>query len=203
MPPPQFFDQFGIVTVADVLSESDRRAIRESMDSVPAFEGGIWNADKGLHLSPDVKKRKEFELTDPQILELVSDSLFSLIPQLSRHFALEIVSIQPPKFTRYDEGDYYQLHRDVSPSRDGPVTIEERKIAITIFLNEEGGEEVEGDYQGGNLTFYGLMDQHPWHGVGLPLESEPGMLVAFRPDIMHEVTPVTGGSRYAITTWYT
>ena len=35
------------------------------------------------------------------------------------------------------------------------------------------------------------------------LDPTPGMLVAFRSDILHEAQPVSFGKRYAIVTWFT
>jgi predicted 2-oxoglutarate/Fe(II)-dependent dioxygenase YbiX len=31
---------------------------------------------------------------------------------------------------------------------------------------------------------------------------EPGMLIAFRAETTHEITPVTHGERYSIVSWY-
>ncbi len=73
---------------------------------------------------------------------------------------------------------------------------------MIIFINQEGEDLDEGDYVGGNLTFYGLLNDPNWQNIGLPLESEPGLLIAFRPDMPHEVTPITEGSRFTITTWF-
>ncbi|NJM52005.1 MAG: 2OG-Fe(II) oxygenase [Blastocatellia bacterium] len=106
------------------------------------------------------------------------------------------------KFTRYDEGDYYRTHLDISPHANAPAVINDRQVSIIIFVNQEGENLSEGDYIGGNLTFYGLLKDRQWQNVGLPLESEMGLLIAFRPDMPHEVTPVTEGSRFTITTWF-
>ena len=94
------------------------------------------------------------------------------------------------------------MHLDISPHAEAPAIINDRKVSIIIFVNQEGEDLEEGDYCGGNLTFYGLLDDPNWRNVGLPLESEAGLLIAFRPDTFHEVTPVTEGTRLTITTWF-
>jgi SM-20-related protein len=50
-------------------------------------------------------------------------------------------------------------------------------------------------------VFYGLLEDPRTHGHGLAVEGEPGLLLAFRPDLLHEVTPVLHGDRYTIVTW--
>jgi hypothetical protein len=37
---------------------------------------------------------------------------------------------------------------------------------------------------------------------GLPIGGEPGMLVAFRSDVLQEVRPVTRGERQTVVSWY-
>ena len=67
---------------------------------------------------------------------------------------------------------------------------------------EESLIPVDGKYCGGNLTFYGLMDNETFGKFGLPLVGEPGMLITFPPNLGHEVTEVTSGERFTIATWY-
>jgi SM-20-related protein len=67
-----------------------------------------------------------------------------------------------------------------------------------LFLNGEGGADQPSSYGGGQLTFYGLMGDR----LGLPLAGRPGLLVAFRSDLVHAVTPVTRGERYTVVSWF-
>jgi SM-20-related protein len=124
------------------------------------------------------------------------------MPKMAEHFGIKLKDVQPIKFTRYDTGDYYRMHIDISPRTDAPAIINDRKVSVIIFVNQEGENLEEGDYVGGNLTFYGLLNDPKWKNVGLPLESEKGLLIAFRPETPHEVTTVTEGSRFTITTWF-
>jgi predicted 2-oxoglutarate/Fe(II)-dependent dioxygenase YbiX len=39
--------------------------------------------------------------------------------------------------------------------------------------------------------------------VGLPLEAEPGLLITFRAEALHAVSPVTHGERRTIVSWFT
>jgi predicted 2-oxoglutarate/Fe(II)-dependent dioxygenase YbiX len=48
-------------------------------------------------------------------------------------------------------------------------------------------------------VLYGLLGEK--HGI--PISGEPGLLIGFRADTVHEVRPVTRGRRYAVLSWLT
>ncbi len=73
---------------------------------------------------------------------------------------------------------------------------------MVVFLNEPGETLDPPGYGGGLLTFAGLLDDPKLRTVGVPLVAETGLLVAFRSDMLHAVTPVTHGERYTIVTWF-
>lgn len=78
----------------------------------------------------------------------------------------------------------------------------ERKVTIVIYLNDETDEPTQHSYQGGNLTFYGLVKNETFEEFGYPIKGEAGKLIAFPSTVMHEVTPVIRGTRYVISSAY-
>jgi predicted 2-oxoglutarate/Fe(II)-dependent dioxygenase YbiX len=72
-----------------------------------------------------------------------------------------------------------------------------------IFLNGTADDDAPAGYTGGELTFHGLLNGAEWEKCPFPLTAEPGLLVAFRSDTVHEVRPVTSGRRYTIVSWFT
>lgn len=202
MPFPDFFEQFGLYSEYEFLHADFCGQLCSEMESATAVIGGVWNHGIGDNIKEEVKKRKEYIGLPPETELKIRQKLLQLMPKMAERFGLELKDVQPIKFTRYDEGDYYRIHLDISPHADAPAIINDRKVSIIIFINQEGENLSEGDYVGGNLTFYGLLKDRQWQNVGLPLESEMGLLIAFRPDMPHEVTPVTEGSRFTITTWF-
>ena len=102
----------------------------------------------------------------------------------------------------YREGDFFLPHEDSGHEPDDVEEVKERQVSAVLFLNAES--EVPGPdiYGGGSLSFYGLIDDPRMKGRGIPLIGEPGLLVAFRPELVHEVTPVTHGERYTVVTWF-
>ena len=73
-----------------------------------------------------------------------------------------------------------------------------------MFLNDESAEPSSTTYEGGRLTFYGLLDDEGLGGksMAFPVPGEAGLFVAFPTDVIHEVTPVLRGERYTIVTWF-
>jgi predicted 2-oxoglutarate/Fe(II)-dependent dioxygenase YbiX len=57
-------------------------------------------------------------------------------------------------------------------------------------------------YQGGELEFYGLVDDARLKNRALPLTGEAGLLVAFRAETMHAVSPIVAGERLTVVTWF-
>jgi SM-20-related protein len=123
------------------------------------------------------------------------------MPKLEQHFKLELSDCQPPQFLIYREGDFYEPHCDDNSRPDYPQDIQQRKISIVIFLNGEAEEHKQDSYNGGALTFYGLIADPRCAAIGFPLAGETGLLVAFRSNIFHEVKPVTQGERHTIVSW--
>ncbi|MFB3062489.1 MAG: 2OG-Fe(II) oxygenase, partial [Candidatus Binatia bacterium] len=71
---------------------------------------------------------------------------------------------------------------------------------MLILLNAPDDRDVP--YQGGDLTFFGLLDIPDSDKFGFALEPELGMLVAFRSNVLHSVSPILSGNRYVIVAWF-
>lgn len=121
-----------------------------------------------------------------ETVALVIQKLLALKDSIERHFDVVLNECEDPQFLRYREGDFFVAHQD---GNTGLLRLEteQRMISTVTFLNR--------DYSGGSLVFSNLRER-----FGMP--AEPGMLVAFRSETTHEVTPVTHGERYSIASWY-
>lgn len=103
-------------------------------------------------------------------------------------FRFDINMIEPFQFAQYDAGraEFYGKHMD---STYGELNASaSRKLSITLQLTDED------KYQGGNLQLY--QGENP---VIAP--KKKGMLVVFPSFVIHEVTPVTAGTRHSLVTW--
>lgn len=132
---------------------------------------------------------------------MVERALDAIRPDLERHFHVSLTTREPPNYLVYGPGAFFAPHRD--RPRDAAVVPEvvDRQISVVLFLSAP--RSIAGDgYQGGGLSFYGLLDGPDWKEVGFGCDADPGLLVAFRADTLHEVSPVTAGKRCTIVTWF-
>jgi len=98
---------------------------------------------------------------------------------------------------RYVPGDFFVPHRDVEEVEgEAVIDVQRRFVSLLIFLNAPDDPDVP--YQGGDLTLYGLLDIPDSEKFGFPLNIEQGMLVAYRSNTLHGVSPILSGNRYVI-----
>lgn len=208
MPTAEFFTQYGLFAVKEFFDREFCAQICaeiEAESSVPgaALKGAVLKQEADSPLPDEEIRRTSLFILSSPVAVRVREKLFELMPRVAEHFALELTGCQTVKFAVYRAGDYFKPHVDVVDYENATREIKERKVSVVIFLNRETAEAQEGTYCGGQLTFYGLMNNSVFADFGLPLAPEPGLFVAFSPRLLHEVTPVTSGQRYVVLTWYT
>jgi PKHD-type hydroxylase len=102
----------------------------------------------------------------------------------SEYYKFDIDLIQNLQFTEYtSEGDFYGKHLDMGEYETRP-----RKISFSIQLSKEE------EYTGGDLRFY-------YSDTAIVADKEMGTMTSFPSYILHEVLPVTEGTRYALVGW--
>jgi len=93
---------------------------------------------------------------------------------------------------KYEIGDQYKTHMD-SLGTHSTRWIEKdnsnlhnktRKMSMSLILND--------DYEGGDLILYGAGK----------VKQEIGSMVFFPSFLLHEVRPVTKGTRYSLVVWF-
>lgn len=121
----------------------------------------------------------------PEVHHLIGHKLTDISAGLCQHFALSgPLQWEPLQFLCYRSGDYFRPHADTIADRP-------RALSVVLYLSDPG------TYQGGQLRF------HPPGESAVTLAPSAGMLLAFRPELVHEVTPLHSGKRYSIATWAT
>ena len=133
----------------------------------------------------------------------LTDRIGALRADLAGHFEMHLNGHEGPTFLMYQPGGFYEPHVDRAAADETQISPRRRRVSVVIFLNAMSTAPGPGDYSGGALTFYGLVDDPAWRSVGFALDPMPGLLVAFPSHIVHEVTPVTAGDRYTIVDWFT
>jgi PKHD-type hydroxylase len=104
----------------------------------------------------------------------------------SQYFKFDIFGfIEGMQFTRYDApGGKYGFHKD--KMLDGLI----RKLSLVVQLSEPE------DYKGGDLCLQIAEEPEA-------MSKQRGRLVLFPSYVLHEVTPVTDGTRYSLVSWIT
>jgi predicted 2-oxoglutarate/Fe(II)-dependent dioxygenase YbiX len=199
----EFLRRLGLFTVAEFLSPGECAHFR-GLAAVSEGVAATIYRDREIQLDEQARKTLEVRLKDPVQLD-VERRMHALSPAFERHFGLELDGSDRLHWLVYRSGDFFRLHSDVASDvavdPSGPYRkLAMRAVSVVVFLNHPNhGEE---PYQGGDLTFYGLMKTPGAKEYGFPVDAETGLLVAFPSATLHEVSPVTGGKRYTLVTWF-
>jgi peroxiredoxin/predicted 2-oxoglutarate/Fe(II)-dependent dioxygenase YbiX len=127
----------------------------------------------------DVKRRRDYLIPDAAVQARLRESIMSrLVPLIERSFQSRPTQIERYIVSCYDsrDGAHFVPHRDNTT----PLTAH-RQFAVTINLND--------DYDGGDLRF-------PEFGERRYRAPRCGAIV-FSCSLLHEVTRMTAGRRYA------
>ena len=199
VPDPEFFARFGIFS-RRFLDDATCTELRTEMRTASGSPATVAPADE--EVDEGYRRTKMADVSDPT-REKIRARLLSLMPELSGYFDVPLSEVQRPQFLVYRRGDFFRRHIDSAEDDSAAQAVRARRVSTVVFLNGEGQEADEDSYGGGALTFYGLLgDDPPARDVGLPLTGATGLLVAFRSDAIHSVTPVTHGERYTIVSWF-
>jgi SM-20-related protein len=179
--------------IRDVLDGAGCEALRGEMREASASAAALL----GQAVRPQIRKVSRVAVP-PATCERVTRLLMEQKGVLERHFGLTLGECEEPQFLRYATGDFFVPHQDGNT----PLVFDQsrfRKISAVIFLSPQSHDPVPETYGGGSLVLHGPYSGPPSR---LPVAASPGMLVAFRAETTHEVTPVTHGERFTIVSWY-
>jgi PKHD-type hydroxylase len=105
-------------------------------------------------------------------------------------FGYDLVGFEGIQFTKYafnkdQSGDFYSSHKDTALLPGGTI----RKLSFTIQLSDPA------NYDGGDVILYNSFTDF------VTLNRAPGSITFFPSYTIHEVTPVTKGTRYSLVGW--
>jgi SM-20-related protein len=200
MPTSSFFAALWLFVAENFFDAELCARIRSELRVAAGRQGRIYK--RGTVLIDEKQRRTKLLEVDAPTMSFVEERLQGLKPALESHFHLVLTGCETPQFLVYREGDFFRQHLDHGPEPDDPQYLKDRRVSAVVFLNGQAEEPGPDSYCGGSLKLYGLMDDPPWKACGFPLIGEPGLLVAFRSDVLHEVEAVTHGERYSIVSWF-
>lgn len=138
------------------------------------------NVDMGA-----LKRTEDYTIVEPMMQKAVSDRIaYRVGPELAKAFGFDRgFTFDAHVILSYsaDGGHYFRAHRD-----NGAPSTHDRAFAASINLND--------DFEGGALTF-------PEYSK-VCIRPPAGAAAVFSCSLLHEVTPVTKGRRYTLTTFF-
>lgn len=174
-----------LITLENVLSKDEVRQFREHLTKATWLDG---NTTAGS-LARQVKQNQQLDDDKEPAISLGNH----VVRQLTQHpkfiSAALPARIYPPKFNRYSTSETYGAHIDSALMQvPGSAITLRTDLSATLFLTEPD------EYEGGELlieTEYGSQR----------VKLNAGDLVLYPSTSLHQVTPVTSGTRVASFFW--
>ena len=175
-----------VLVAPNVMSADCRAALIdffERSDHVAGRMAAVVDGRPVNKLDADRKSRRDLELGpgEPLHRRLMDVLAGRCAPAVKLAFQKQVAFVDRILIARYEVGDHFHRHRD----NLAPHTAF-REFAVTINLNTD-------DYEGGGLRFPEFNEQ--------VLAAPAGSAAVFSASLLHEVTPVTRGTRYAVLTF--
>ena len=180
-----------LLTLQGFLSQEDCLAVRRGMDAGMMEEAEVL--DHGIHRQSGVRNAR---LVEPAaaVIDRMEARIESCRDRAATAFALALGDREGAGFIRYPPGGFYRAHRDRGDDAQWEGA-RRRAVAVVIFLNTSRDVSVAGEFEGGVLRLF-------FPDGDIELVPEAGLLVAFRAEVLHEVTEVRGGTRDTVVDWF-
>lgn len=195
----RFIAHYDLLLTPNFLDDARCEEIIREADAGGSNRAMVYGQGDSGYVHDRVRKASRLELSSTTT-EFVNQQLMEHKKTIERHFSISLTDCEEAQFLRYDVGDFFVPHQDGNTGLLRLTSDAERKISVVIFLNRQTDQAEAGSYSGGSLKFSDYRAEQPYSEFELPVHM--GMLVAFRAELTHEVTPVTRGKRYSVVTWY-
>jgi predicted 2-oxoglutarate/Fe(II)-dependent dioxygenase YbiX len=189
----ELLERLGVYIEPEFLSMADCRGLLAAVAAAPVTPGTVIR-DGHAVVDHEVKRLMQVFLKDALAADL-SQRLDAAVARVAQHFRTSLLGHEGVNVYCYAPGDAYAPHRDWYGDDDAATFGHHRQASIVLFLNDPAGL-AGAPYTGGDLVLYDVMGEGPLGQYGIPIPASAGLLVAFRPHLLHEVTPVTGGRRF-------
>lgn len=174
-----------IITIESVFSKDDVRKIRDFL-SHGEWQSGQLTAGEQAR---SVKNNQQLA-ADTKLAQQLGDAVLDALAQNSLFLSAALpLKIFPPMFNRYSSGETYGIHVDNAIRFvPGTPTRIRSDLSATLFLSEAD------EYEGGELE---INDQFGKHDIKLAA----GDMILYPSSSLHQVKPVTSGSRVSVVLW--
>lgn len=174
-----------LLHIPSIFSKEEVSYIRSQLEQASWQDGQLTAG----HIAINCKDNEQLDEQDPFAIKLGDE----IVKRLGNHplfvSAALPYKVFPPMFNRYSGGGTYGFHVDnsIRKSKTSPILVR-TDVSSTLFFSEPE------EYEGGELV---IQDTYGEQRVRLPA----GDLVVYPSTSLHQVTPVTQGTRYASFMW--
>jgi PKHD-type hydroxylase len=173
-----------MIHIPDLLTPDQVARCRDVMTKAAWIDG---NTTAG-HQSGQVKYNLQLPENSPEAREL-GDMVLQALARSPLFFSAVLPKqVFPPLFNRYDAGMTFGSHVDNAIREHYSGTRVRTDVSSTLFISEPE------EYDGGELI---VEDTYGSHAVKLPA----GDMIVYPGTSLHNVTPITRGSRIASFFW--
>lgn len=174
-----------LITIDNVLDLADVRRFRELLDAADWIDGRVTAGS----LATTVKHNQQLEI-DSDLGVSLGNHLLRVLGSHPLFLSAALPEkIVPPRFNRYADGGSFGTHVDAAIMRVERANLTLRSdLSATLFLCDPD------EYDGGELLIETTFGAQP---VKLPA----GSLVLYPSSSLHQVTPVTRGTRTCAFFW--
>ena len=162
------------------LQEIELLANKSTLQGAGTLENGNFNEDYR-------RNKVSWIPVDDESKNFYS-KLSGIVDQLNnRFYRYDLTEIEDLQYAEYNSetNDCYKTHSD-----DGYAYNLFRKLSVSIQLSDET------EYEGGDLKFY----RHSLHDPVIAPKKK-GTIIVFPSYVVHEVTPITKGTRKSLIAW--
>ncbi len=170
-----------LIQIRNLLDDSQTKKARDFVERADFVEGRETNSGSKIKNNEQISQKG----TGTQdIGAMIVHALLNNDEVQNTAFPRGIPS---PTFSRYRPGMYYGLHMDEAIMNTKPKPMR-TDLSVTVFLSSAD------EYEGGELEL--------WTGTDPQyVKLDAGDAVVYPTGLIHQVRPVTRGTRYAAVTW--
>ncbi|PIQ25293.1 hypothetical protein COW36_19830 [bacterium (Candidatus Blackallbacteria) CG17_big_fil_post_rev_8_21_14_2_50_48_46] len=202
---PVFFEKQGLLFYRPhFFTPAELNELHAILKTCPEDMAPVYTQTGGKQLNASDRKTAQIDIS-AAMREAISQKLYTQKTAFENFFKLQLSGCEAPAVLKYLTGYYFRAHRDWKAELNHQPELADmrpRQVSAIIFLSEQVEQTPgEREYQGGELVIYASLQGKSDKLIGLPVKAEPGALIAFRSDLMHEVKPVLAGERITLVTW--
>ena len=197
---PSPHTQFGLFSIRSFLSSAECDRIRREMSAAEGNPASIVKTDE--RLLDETARRTVTKAVSEETRRFISEKLTGIKDDVGSYFGVDISRPQKPEFLYYRVGDFFTCHTDKGMNPRNPREVTDRLVSAIEFVNDEKDAPGPCNFSGGAFFIYGLLNDPRFEKQGFKVTGVEGTLIAFRSEMFHEVTAVTGGVRYTVVSWF-